>query len=123
MIRRVLDLGHERRECRRLRTSVTRYNRDVLFAVYLVADGRRIRHVVEAHPPQLAAAGVVVGCEHAVECAREDHATRCGQHAARLRGALTHHPHGLLRLEVDGLHAAVLTVAVRPRAQRPPDAC
>src|SRR6185295_7455100 len=121
MIRRVLDLGHERRECGRLRTSVTCYNRDVLFAVYLVADGCGIRHVVEAHPPQLVAAGVVVGGEDAVERAREYHATSGSQHSARLRGALTHHPHGLLRLEVDGLDAAVLPVTVRPRAQRPPD--
>jgi hypothetical protein len=54
-IRRVLDLGHKGRECRRLRPSVTRHNRNVLFVVHLVADGRRIRHVIEAHPPQLAA--------------------------------------------------------------------
>ena len=118
-IGRIPDLRHERRERRGLRATVAGHQRDVLPSVDKVRDRRRARHVVQACVPELTSGRIVIRRESPVDGTGEDDAARGREHARGHRRSLTRHPQRFLRLNVDGVDAPVLAVAVRPWPQRP----
>src|SRR5205085_4056679 len=85
---------------------------DILLAVDGISDGTRAGHVVEAHFPKHFSIGVVIGADEAIERTIEDDATSSGERAGGLRRTLALGPDYFAGHQVNGLEAAIFTVAV-----------